>query len=143
MPLHLALSLLLVAICLGATGQVLIKTGLRNLGEQPAPAVVVTSLFRSPFVAGGFACYAVSSILYLLALSTLALSYAYPMIALSYVIVTVLAWRVLDERVPALRIAGLGIIMLGVVVVALSHRGEGPRDEAQPAQSSIEAEAPD
>ncbi|MGQ9732538.1 MAG: EamA family transporter [Candidatus Zipacnadales bacterium] len=143
MPLYLALSLLLVAICLGATGQVLIKIGLRNLGTHPTPAVVVMSLFRSPFVASGFACYGISSVLYLLALSKLALSYAYPMIALSYVIVTVLAWRLLNESVPTLRIVGLSIIMFGVIVVAFSHRAETPPDTLPSPPSSMEAEAPD
>ena len=132
MPAHLALVLLLVAICLGAAGQVSIKTGLNRLGARPSPVVVVASLFRSGWVAGGFACYGVSSILYLLAVSRLSLSYAYPMVALSYVIVTVLAWRLLDERVSLLRAAGLAIIMLGVLVMALSYRGEAPKGIAEP-----------
>jgi drug/metabolite transporter (DMT)-like permease len=141
MPVLLALALLLVAICLGATGQVLMKTGLRALGTQPSPATVVLSIFRSAYVAGGIACYAVSSVIYLLALSKLALSYAYPMVALSYLLVTILAWRVLDERIPLLRVVGLGVIMLGVIVMAMSYRGEAPRDAIQP-PPSVHSELP-
>jgi len=141
MALLIALALLLVAICLGAAGQVLIKTGLRALGQSPSPATVILSLFRSAYVAGGFACYAFSSILYLLALSRLALSYAYPMVALSYVLVTILAWRLLDERVPAVRIVGLAVIMLGVVIMALSYRGEPPRDAVE-SPPGVHAELP-
>jgi len=134
----IALSLLLVAICLGAAGQVCIKTGLRALGQSPSPATVVLSLFRSAYVAGGFA---LSSILYLLALSRLALSYAYPMVALSYVLVTLLAWRLLDERIPAVRVVGLAVIMLGVVIMALSYRGEPPREAVEP-PPAVHAELP-
>jgi len=134
MTFHLALVLLLIAICLGAAGQVLIKWGLTQLGQSPSPGVVVASLFRSAYVAGGFGCYALSSILYLLAVSKLPLSYAYPMVALSYVLVTVATWRVLNESLPALRIAGLVVVMLGVLVVALSYRGDSPRD-ALPSQT--------
>jgi drug/metabolite transporter (DMT)-like permease len=142
MPLALAIVLLLVAICLGAAGQILIKAGLRALGEEPSAATVVMSLFRSIYVAGGFGCYAFSSILYLLALSKLALSYAYPMVALSYVVVTILAWRLLDERVSALRVVGLVVIMVGVVIMALSYKSESPPGNAEP-PAAVHAELPE
>ncbi len=141
MALPIALALLLVAIGLGAAGQVLIKAGLSALGASPSPATVVMSLFRSAYVAGGFACYAFSSVLYLLALSRLALSYAYPMVALSYVVVTILAWRLFDERVPAVRILGLAVIMLGVIIMALSYRGAPPRDAVE-TPPPVQAELP-
>ena len=132
MPVLIALALLLVAISLGATGQILMKTGLRSLGPGPPAGAVVQSIFRNVFVAGGIGCYAVSSVIYLLALSRLALSYAYPMVALSYVVVAILAWRFLDEPIPTLRAVGLGVIMVGVVIMALSYRGQPPRDAVQP-----------
>jgi len=132
MSVLIALALLLVAISLGATGQILMKTGLRLLGPRPPATAVVLSVFRNVFVAGGIGCYAVSSVIYLLALSRLALSYAYPMVALSYVVVALLAWRFLDEPIPVLRAVGLAVILLGVVILALSHRGEAPRDAVQP-----------
>jgi drug/metabolite transporter (DMT)-like permease len=117
-----ALAILLLAILLGAIGQVLLKSGVSQLGRSPAPLMVVRSIFTNLLVFGGFSCYAVSSLFYLVALSRLELSYAYPMIALSYVVVTVLAWRLLGESVPLLRTAGLAIILVGVAVMALSYR---------------------
>lgn len=139
MPAALALVLLLMAICLGAAGQLFIKIGLSGLGDRPPPLVVVLSLFRSGYVAGGFACYALSSVLYLLALSKLALSYAYPLVALSYVLVTILAWRVLHERIPAIRVLGLAVILAGVIIMALSFRDERPRERTS-APPGIHAE---
>ena len=119
-----AVVVLLIAIGLGAVGQILIKLGLNRLGEKPPPLKVLRSIL-TPLVAGGFLCYAVSSLLYLQALSRLPLSYAYPMIAVSYVVVVFLSWRLLGETVNLLRIAGLGIIVVGVVVVAISYGVRG------------------
>jgi multidrug transporter EmrE-like cation transporter len=119
--LALALALLFVAIALGAAGQVLLKSGLRQLGTRPPPEVVIKSIVSNGRVFGGFACYGLSSILYILALSRLDLSYAYPMVAVSYVLVAVLSWRFLAEPIPALRVAGLAVVMLGVIILAFSH----------------------
>ena len=138
--LALALALLFVAISLGASGQVLLKAGLRQLGDRPPPLVVIKSLVGNGLVLGGFACYGVSSILYMLALSRLDLSYAYPMVAFSYVLVVTLAWRLLDEPVPALRIVGLAVIMLGVLVVALSYARKAPTDQEDQKPAAIQTE---
>lgn len=125
----IALVLLLVAILLGATGQIALKTGLNLLGEKPSPILVLRSIL-TPYVFLGFVCYGLSSLLYLIAISRLDLTYAYPMVALSYVIVTFLSWRYLGEVVPALRVGGLAIICVGVLVVALSYR---PAQDVTPA----------
>ena len=72
-----SLALLLVAIALGAIGQVLLKSGLRQLGEHPAPLLVLRSIVTNRRIFSGFACYGFSSLLYIVALSRLDLSYAY------------------------------------------------------------------
>lgn len=116
----LAVIVLLVAIGLGVVAQFLIKIGLNKLGEKPRPLVVLKSIL-TPYVFGGFVCYFLSSLLYLQALSRLPLSYAYPMIALSYVAVVGGSYWVLGEKLNPVRIAGLVVIIVGVVMVALSY----------------------
>ena len=118
--MRVAMTVLIVALSLGALGQICLKAGLKQLGPDPAVGVVLASIVRNWLVLSGFGCYGLSSLLYLVALSRLDLSYAYPMVALTYVIVTVLAWRLLGETVPIGRIMGLAIICIGVVVVAAS-----------------------
>jgi multidrug transporter EmrE-like cation transporter len=118
----MALGILVLAICLGAMGQIFLKSGVSQLGAHPAPALVLRSILTNARVFGGFACYGISSLFYIVALSRLELSYAYPMIALSYVMVTFLSWKYLGEHIPGLRVVGLAIIMTGVVVMALSYR---------------------
>lgn len=136
----IALSILLVAVLLGAAGQISLKFGLNQLEDRPAPLTVLASIFTQWQVTLGFACYGLSSLLYLVALSRLPVSYAYPMVALSYVIVTFLSWRLLDEVVPVMRVAGLVAICLGVVVVALSYK-PGAATPVDQAPAAIHADA--
>ena len=135
----IAVAILLVAIGLGVVGQILIKLGLNKLGQSPSVAKVISSIF-TPLVFSGFACYGISSLLYLNALSRLPLSYAYPMIAISYVAVVLASWKFLGEDINALRIAGLAVIIVGVVLVALSYGAPGAGAAgASPASSAAAA----
>ena len=133
------LIVLLGAIMLGAIGQICLKFGLGALGAKPALFVVLSSMFRNWFGLGGFVAYGVSSLLYLFVLSRLELSYAYPMVALNYVFVTILACLILKEVVPPARILGLAIICLGVVVRATSYGAAGPGKMTTGASPAIEA----
>jgi drug/metabolite transporter (DMT)-like permease len=119
----LAVVVLLVAISLGVVAQLVLKYGLKQLGPRPKPVAVLKSIVTSGYVLSGFGLYFLSSLLYLQALSRLDLSYAYPMIALSYVGVALGAYWVFGEKLNALRIAGLAVIILGVLMVALSSGG--------------------
>ena len=130
----LPLVVLLGAIMLGAVGQICLKSGLAALGSRSA-FVVITAMFRNWFVLGGFVAYGISSLLYLFVLSRLDLSYAYPFVAINYVLVTVLAWLILKETVPAVRVVGLAIICLGVLVLATSYRGPS----AEPVGTVVES----
>jgi len=116
----LPVAVLIIAISLGVMGQILLKLGLNRLGEKPPPVLVLKSVF-TPLIFGGFACYGLSSLVYLQALSRLPLRYAYPMIALSYVGVALISWRWMHEQLNPLRFAGLAVIILGVVLLALSY----------------------
>jgi len=121
----IALAVLLIAIMLGAAGQICLKFGLAKLDSQ-TPFVVVTAMFRDWYVLAGFVAYGISSLMYLFVLSRLDVSYAYPFVAINYVFVTFLAWLVLKETVPTLRLVGLAIICMGVVVLSVSYRAPQP-----------------
>jgi len=69
----IALAVLLMAIMLGAAGQICLKFGLGKLGSQ-TPFVVVTAMFRNWHVLAGFVAYGVSSLMYLFVLSRLDVS---------------------------------------------------------------------
>lgn len=126
----IALTVLIAAVLLGAAGQIFLKLGINELGVRPAPLVVLRSIFTQWQVFAGFVCYGLSSLIYLIALSRLPVSYAYPMVALSYVVVTFFSWKLLGELVPPSRVAGLGLICVGVLIVALSYSKPQPASAA-------------
>lgn len=137
----MALIVLIVAILLGALGQIALKTGINQLGVKPAPLVVLASIFTKWQVTAGFVCYALSSLLYMVALSRLDLSYAYPMVAISYVMVTFLSWRFLGEPVPLMRAVSLGVICVGVLGVAFSYKCQSPTPQNCPTPPALHGPA--
>jgi drug/metabolite transporter (DMT)-like permease len=64
--------------------------------------------------------YGLSVIVWLVGLSRVPVSQAYPLLSLGYVINVGLAWWLLGEVPNAQRVAGIAIIVLGVVLVARS-----------------------
>jgi drug/metabolite transporter (DMT)-like permease len=57
---------------------------------------------------------------HLLVLSRVDLSFAYPFLSLAYVVATLYAYFVFHEDVSAYRIAGIGLICLGTILIARS-----------------------
>lgn len=133
----LSIILLLVAVSLGAGGQVCLKIGVNQLGADASPLMVIKGIL-TPYVFAGFCLYGLSSLLYLVALSKLDLSYAYPFVALSFLMVTALSWYLLDETLPLLRVIGLVLILAGVLTVAASYRTEANPTVDQAAAQTVE-----
>ena len=81
-----------------------------------APMIAWKILTNLPLF-GGLACYGLSTILLVLALRYGELSVLYPIIALTYVWVTILSVGFLGETVNAFKLMGLVFIVLGVAVL--------------------------
>lgn len=110
--------LLLGAVCLGVLGQFLMKSGMNRVGAIDSLGVAsLIRLFSNPFVLLGFASYGISSIGYLMALSKLELSVAYPMVGVGYILVMLISWLFLREQVSAVRWLGALLIFAGVWLV--------------------------
>ena len=104
---------ILVAVLLGTGAQILLKAG-----TNATP--VGWALALEPRILGGIVCYAVSLVVWILALSKTPVSVAYPMVSLGFALNALLAWSLLGEAVTPMRMAGIGIIIVGVVLVARS-----------------------
>lgn len=106
------------------SGQVLVKTGLTSLGGFTLSvhglgreiAKVLTSL---PIWAG-VGLTALSSLLWFDVLSRVELSYAYPLLSMSYVLMLFASWWILHEPPSTVRWVGVLVICLGVFLVSRS-----------------------
>ena len=72
----------------------------------------------NPYVWAGLASYVVSVAVWLVVLSRVDVSYAYPMVGLGYVFATVVAWAVFHENVTPMRVLGIVIVCVGVYIIA-------------------------
>lgn len=119
-----SLSLILIAVVLGTAGQLLLKAGTNAVGQFGFHAgnivPVGLQLATSPLIAGGIGCYVVSLIVWIMALSRVEVSMAYPLVSIGYVINALAAWYLFGENVTATRLLGIGVIILGVFIVARS-----------------------
>lgn len=116
--------LVMFGVALNAAAQLLLKAGTREVGafaftwENAMP--VGWRLATEPHILGGILCYAVSVVVWIMALSRVEVSLAYPMLSVGYVVNALAAWYLFGEAVTLARMIGIGIIILGVFVVARS-----------------------
>lgn len=103
-----------LSVILGSTGQVLMKLGTIKIQLN------LLSIVSNFYLLGGLFLYGVSAIFWIFAISKLDLSYAYPMVAFGYVIVSLLAFFILGESISPLRVIGLCTIVLGVLIISKS-----------------------
>jgi multidrug transporter EmrE-like cation transporter len=108
----------LVALCtvLGAAAQLLIKVGMSHF--SPQAAAIATNY---PLVTG-YSLYGLNTVLLVLALREGELSMLYPIIALTYVWVTLLSYILLHEPVSLFKNLGIAAIVLGVAVLGRRER---------------------
>ena len=120
----LTFSLVLAGVLLNAAAQLLLKAGTRDIGEFAFTLANVvpigTRLAVSPYIAGGLGCYVVSVVVWILALSRVPVSVAYPMLSIGYVVNALGAWALFGEALGAQKLAGIGFIVAGVFLVARS-----------------------
>src|SRR3954466_561084 len=81
--------------------------------RTPPPAAPPT-----PRLLAGCACYAVSLVVWIMGLSRIEVSIAYPLLSLGYVINAAAAWYLFGESLTVMRVAGIGLIIAGVFLVA-------------------------
>ena len=117
-------SLVLSGVLLNALAQLLLKAGTNAVGHFEFTSANIVPigmrLALQPYIVGGVVCYVVSLVIWLMALSRVEVSMAYPMLSIGYVVNAVAAYYLFGESVTALRLAGIGFIIVGVFLVAKS-----------------------
>lgn len=113
------LVLLVLSVVLGALAQILFKLGVTQEGCSWGLQGLLVVLTR-PHILFGLLFFLASFFLWLRVLATYDLSYAYPLVSLSYVIVTAASRFLLGESLPPARFVGLAFILLGIILVGRS-----------------------
>jgi multidrug transporter EmrE-like cation transporter len=112
------LPIILFGVLLNAGAQLALKQGMRQIGEFEfvlANALPVGwQVGTNPFVALGLFCYVVSVGIWILVLSRVEVSLAYPMLSIGYVVNALAAWWLFGENLTPTRIAGIAVICFGV-----------------------------
>ncbi len=135
--------LVLCSVTPAVAGQLILKYAISRLSldmNETGPLGYYVRLFTTPIVLLGFFMYGLSSLVWLFILSKLPLSLAYPLVSMGYVLVVFFSWLLLREHVNVTRMIGVGVICLGVALLALSAPGEmNPKGSDPAAKVPLEA----
>ena len=120
----ISFTLIMIGVLFNAAAQLLLKAGTNSIGafafsrENIVP--VGWQLVTQPYIIAGMSCYVVSVVVWVLALSRVEVSIAYPMLSIGYLLNAIAAWYLFGEAVSVTRLVGIGVIILGVFIVARS-----------------------
>lgn len=116
--------LILTGVLLNAVAQLLLKAGTNAVGHFEFHLnnilPIGVKLAFQPFIMGGMACYAISLVVWIMALSRVPVSIAYPMLSIGYVINAFVAWQWLGEALTTQKLLGIAVIVIGVILVTRS-----------------------
>ena len=114
--------LILTGVLLNACAQLLLKAGTNSVGAFSFSAnnllPVGIKLATEPHILGGLACYVISVVVWIMALSRVEVSLAYPMLSIGYVVNALAAWWLFGEALTVERLVGIGVIIFGVFLLA-------------------------
>jgi drug/metabolite transporter (DMT)-like permease len=114
-----SLGILLFAVALAAAGQLLLKNGMNTAKatSQADGRSLLLVAATSPWILGGLVIFAVSAVAWLVTLSRVPLSVAYPFNALGYLVILVASTVILHERANVWTWLGTGLVISGLIVV--------------------------
>ena len=119
-----AFALVLTGVLLNAIAQLALKASVSDTGiislDLQSLLTSAGSLATNLWLWLGLICYAISVVVWILALSRVDVSIAYPMLSIGYIVNAVAAWHLFDEPMNLGKVVGIGIIIVGVYILARS-----------------------
>lgn len=116
--------LIVATVLLNTTSQILMKTGMNQVGTIDfsfnGMGRLAQGFVTNVFVIVGLTTMIISMVTHLMSLSQFDVSFAFPFISLAYVVVLIYGYFVLGENINASRVAGIGFIIFGTVLIARS-----------------------
>jgi multidrug transporter EmrE-like cation transporter len=118
------LPLIMLGVLLNAAAQLFLKEGMRRIGHfeftwnNALPIALLAG--GNVFVLGGLLCYVISVAVWLMVLSRVEVSYAYPLLSVGYIVNAIAGYYLFQENLSLMRITGILIICVGVYFVTKS-----------------------
>jgi multidrug transporter EmrE-like cation transporter len=118
----ISFSLIFIGVMLNAAAQILMKAGTNAIGQFEFSVENILpiglKLATEWHIIVALACYVISMVVWLLALSRVPVSIAFPMLSMAYVVNALAAWYLLGEAFNPAKLVGMGVIIVGVVIIS-------------------------
>lgn len=115
-------SLIFAGVMLNAAAQILMKAGTNTIGHFEFSLVNVIPigwrLATEWHIVTALFCYGISVVVWILALSRVPVSIAFPMLSMAYVVNAVAAKYLLGEDFSVTKLVGMGVIIIGVIIIS-------------------------
>ena len=116
--------LILSSVALNALAQLFVRQGMLKIGSVSLKIGqmwnMCISFFSNLYLWGGMLCYAVSLVLWMVVLSKVNVSLAYPFSCVGFIITAILAYFFLNEPLTLQKCVGIAVICLGVIILTYS-----------------------
>ena len=125
MPMPPIVFLILISACINTAAQLLLKAGadrltLPSINHWPTLLNTATQMAINPFIMIGLVCYVASVSIWIVILSKVPVSFAYPLMSLAYITTAVAAAIFFNEQLTLTRMGGILIIIFGVYLISRS-----------------------
>jgi multidrug transporter EmrE-like cation transporter len=115
-------SLIFIGVMLNAAAQILMKSGTNAIGHFEFSMANVLpigwKLATEWHIITALFCYGISVVVWILALSRVPVSIAFPMLSMAYVVNAVAAKYLLGEDFNVTKLVGMGVIIIGVIIIS-------------------------
>jgi glycosyltransferase involved in cell wall biosynthesis/multidrug transporter EmrE-like cation transporter len=122
-------ALILLSVLLAALAQLTLKHGMTQVTRRGAvplelsdPIATARRVVTNIAVLGGLATFVISAAVWLVVLSKVSLSFAYPFVSLTYVLILLFDRLILHEPVSGLRWGGVALIIGGILLISRTHQ---------------------
>lgn len=116
------IAIICLSILMSSTAHVFLKKGMiaHSLKSTNADGIIclLWTVGTNPWILGGLFLHVSALVVWLWALSKVDISFAYPFLSLGYVLVGAMAWLWLGEELNLEKLRGMGIIIIGVLLLA-------------------------
>jgi drug/metabolite transporter (DMT)-like permease len=119
--------LLLISVSFAVAGQLTLKAAMDRVGviggaQVSAAGETIGRIAKEPRLWIGLSLFGISAVFWLVVLSRVPISVAYPSVGLSYIVVVAFERFVSHEHIPSLRWVGVFVVAAGIALIGFSFR---------------------